>query len=570
MEYRKYWDVAPADTRFPNHTIFDHLHVTSSIDADMVDGNNMTLFLLTIGPVQDYIAQARKTQDLYWGSYILSYLTWKAIERVVEVFGPDSIIFPDLVGQPFCDLWITNSIKACDFSVDDIKGLRTPTIPNRFFALLPTKDMEKIRHLRLEETIKNEFEKMGNHILDMLLYVTMSKRVVQKTVKAIPSVYWVALPLENGDMNKSDWEIELDKIRAFLNDEELADTQELLQFVQRHGQYQPNIGNIYGVLYSFMEKMMGARKGIRNFSQFEETGRKCSICGEYNTIIYRLTHDEDQRFSKGMGSHKLSLLKDQGAVIKTSRDSSIPYRYINQGEGLCSICFTKRAAELYFETLIGTHNIESAFPSTAEIALLDVISDSDEELQFLLQEYRKTFDDSGDSFDCELLYDENLNEAYFEKYDLHMENIPKLKEQLKKIDAKVKDLKLNKKKYYAMLKLDGDDMGKWLSGELAPDILDMYHSKVQDSLPKNFKEQITNKRRLMTPAVHTCISRALKEYSLNYVEKVVEGSGAGRVIYSGGDDVLAIVNLDLLMDVMLALRLGLAAFKQQRRTRFHD
>src|SRR5690606_16923889 len=112
IEYRKYWDVAPADTRFPNHTIFDHLHVTSSIDADMVDRNNMTLFLLTIGPVQDYIAQARKTQDLYWGSYILSYLTWKAIERVVEVFGPDSIIFPDLVGQPFCDLWITNSIKA--------------------------------------------------------------------------------------------------------------------------------------------------------------------------------------------------------------------------------------------------------------------------------------------------------------------------------------------------------------------------------------------------------------------------------------------------------------------------
>jgi len=28
VEYRRYWDIAPADTRFPNHTIFEHMQVT--------------------------------------------------------------------------------------------------------------------------------------------------------------------------------------------------------------------------------------------------------------------------------------------------------------------------------------------------------------------------------------------------------------------------------------------------------------------------------------------------------------------------------------------------------------
>lgn len=213
---------------------------------------------------------------------------------------------------------------------------------------------------------------------------------------------------------------------------------------------------------------------------------------------------------------------------------------------------------------MGTHNIEGAFPSTAEISLLDVINNPDRELQLLIKEYRKMVEDSGDNFDYELLYEENLNEAYFEKYDLHMENIEKLKKQLKNIDDKIKNLKLNKKKYYALIKLDGDNMGKWLSGELAPTILDMYHSKLQRYLPEDFKEQVVNRKRLMTPAVHTAISRALKEYSLKYVKRAVEDAGAGRVIYSGGDDVLAIVNLDSFMDVMMELRAGFSGHLNEK------
>lgn len=554
-EYKRYWDVAPADTRFPNHTIFDHLDVTTAINAERVDGinlNNMTFFLLTIGPVQEYISQARKTQDLYWGSYILSYLTWKAIEKVAETFGPDSIIFPDLEGQPFCDLWLSQTAEGFNFKEDHMENLKTPTIPNRFFALLPTKNIEDIKGLRLEEVIKAEFERIGDYILNKLLpYNDEQKAIFEKQIKQFPHVYWVALPLENGSLDKADWEVQLDKIEAFMADEEISNIREFLKFINDQGEYPPNIGNIYGLLYSYVEKMMGARKGIRNFQQFEETGRKCSICGEYNAVVYRRTSSEDKLVKKGRSSFKLSLLKEQSAIIIGSRVSKIPYKYLNQGEGLCGACFTKRAAELYFRNILGSSNIEDSFPSTAEIALLDIVNNPDDKLQALLKDFKEA---SGDSFDWALLYEENLNEKYFEKYNYDVNRLTSLQEKLKKIDRVIKELGLNKRKYYALIKFDGDNMGQWLSGQLAPRILDMYHSKLVNNMPDDLKKVLLNKKRLVTPAVHVAISRALKTYSLNYVKSIVEEDNRGKVIYSGGDDVLALVNLDSLMDVMVGLR----------------
>ncbi|MBE0069284.1 type III-B CRISPR-associated protein Cas10/Cmr2 [Thermoanaerobacterium thermosaccharolyticum] len=555
IEYRKYWDIVPADTRFPNHTIFEHLKVTSSMNADLynkINLNNMTLFIFTIGPVQEYIAQARKTQDLYWGSYILSYLTWVAIEKVIEVYGPDSIIFPDLIEQPLCDFWIE---KLFDDEKTDVEDLKTPSIPNRFFAILPTKDIQEIRSLNLEKVVRDEFIKIGDYVINSLLICDdIQKEIFRNQLKDFLDVYWVALPLENGNADKADWKVQIDMIRNYFADDEIEEIEKLLQFVENNGEYKPNIGNIYGLLYSFMEKMIGARKAIRNFSQYEEEGRKCSICGERNVIVYRCTNDEDRNIKKGRESHKIKILRKQNAIIKKSDDKGIPYKYISQGEGLCGICLAKRASELYFKSIIGDNNVEWNFPSTAEIALLDIINNPDDKLKSMICDYIDMVRSCGINFDYELLYEENLNEAYFEKYNFPSDKLPELKKLLKCIDDRINNLKLNKKKYYAIIKFDGDDMGKWLSGVKAPDMLNMYHSKIQNNLPDDFKQIIKNKRRLMTPDVHSSISKALKNYSIKYVRKIVEESGAGKVIYSGGDDVLAIVNLNSLIDVMIRLR----------------
>ena len=57
------------------------------------------LFLFTIGPVQGFIAQARKTRDLYAGSQILSELVAKGMQTFTKEFPSGKIIFPESGGE---------------------------------------------------------------------------------------------------------------------------------------------------------------------------------------------------------------------------------------------------------------------------------------------------------------------------------------------------------------------------------------------------------------------------------------------------------------------------------------
>lgn len=47
---------------------------------------------MSIGPVQSFVSQARRTRDLWAGSFLLSYLTGHAMDQVIEMEG--SIVFP--------------------------------------------------------------------------------------------------------------------------------------------------------------------------------------------------------------------------------------------------------------------------------------------------------------------------------------------------------------------------------------------------------------------------------------------------------------------------------------------
>ncbi|MBE7502676.1 MAG: hypothetical protein HS113_20790 [Verrucomicrobiales bacterium] len=67
-----------ADTRIPDHTLWHHNGLGSALEAA---GPKPAFLLFQIGPVQDFIAQARKMQDLWSGSYLLSFLISKHLPR---------------------------------------------------------------------------------------------------------------------------------------------------------------------------------------------------------------------------------------------------------------------------------------------------------------------------------------------------------------------------------------------------------------------------------------------------------------------------------------------------------
>ena len=374
---------------------------------------NRHLFLFTIGPVQSFIAQARKTQDLYAGSFILSHLIGIGINTLKEKRVEYELIFP----------------------AKDIKSK-----PNRFIAKIGAENSETIEAVgrSVEAAVRSEFKNIAYTVQEKLnLGMNFDEQI-----KTHLQVYWVALPLD---------------------------------------------GNDYIETYRALERYLGAIKNVRQFDQLNngngELGRKCSLCGERNVKIYRLT-DEEKRYSDGekknivkKGEGKLNIyqpglrkrndgllsklyVKEEDVAFFEPKDETDRLK-IQKAEGLCAICFTKRFTDRYFEERL-EYNYTKYFPSTAEIAAMVWLSNIPDEEK---RDYKTSFND----FDAQLFYEENLEKRYLEKYNYFKDDnsLKKAKQKLKEIYAikSDKDTELGKpSKYYALLMLDGDNMGKWLSG----------------------------------------------------------------------------------------------------------
>jgi len=116
--------------------------------------------------------------------------------------------------------------------------------------------------------------------------------------------------------------------------------------------------------------------------------------------------------------------------------------------------------------------------------------------------------------------------------------------------------------WYVMAAGDGDSMSEWLKGtkmntygKYVPDKL---VAKVRESGDKERENQelqrlekevadlfieFLNQTKRMGPSTHSALSRALLDFSNQLVPFLTERRYAGRLIYGGGDDVLAYTNL---------------------------
>ncbi|MDS3861701.1 type III-B CRISPR-associated protein Cas10/Cmr2 [Thermosynechococcaceae cyanobacterium BACA0444] len=111
--------------------------------------------------------------------------------------------------------------------------------------------------------------------------------------------------------------------------------------------------------------------------------------------------------------------------------------------------------------------------------------------------------------------------------------------------------------WYVLAAGDGDGMSNWLKGtpikEYEKYVATELKTKIKDraknsdnndsqELYQAFADFITLKKR-MGPATHGALSRALLDFSNQLVPYLTEQRYAGRLIYGGGDDVLAYTNL---------------------------
>uniref|UniRef100_A0A7V3ZH64 Type III-B CRISPR-associated protein Cas10/Cmr2 n=1 Tax=Dictyoglomus thermophilum TaxID=14 RepID=A0A7V3ZH64_DICTH len=259
----------------------------------------------------------------------------------------------------------------------------------------------------------------------------------------------------------------------------------------------------------------------------------------------------------------------------TLNNADITNQILSENEGLCALCFLKRTFNIYLEEKIDEKIFKNfSFPSTAEIASSDFKERAIKEKREIFEEYERKFFEILKNYGQENQFSylktkslpklglektlegswwfiENLTEKNFlDELDIQIDkdSLRELKEILDKLG--------NPNPYYAVIYLDGDNMGKWLSGELLPEIQYAYNSEVWEKLPVDFKEELKNytNRKVLTPAIHSSISTALKNYTLELVKKIVEEEHLGKLVYAGGDDVLALVNLKDLFNIMEKLR----------------
>lgn len=194
-----------------------------------MSNNKKHLFLFTIGPVQSFIAQARKTQDLYAGSQILSTLAQTGLNSLKNI----QPIFPNKIEGDF--------------------------VPNRFLYIVETESPKK-DGVFVEKKVRGEF-------------YNISLGVLNKYMKGYKFSNWDELcKLAPTDI----------LIQHF--------KQQIEQHLEIYWVFEEIKNDDYNTAYSNIQQQLASMKNIRRFQQFNqgagEKGRKCSLDGERNALFF--------------------------------------------------------------------------------------------------------------------------------------------------------------------------------------------------------------------------------------------------------------------------------------------
>jgi CRISPR-associated protein Cas10/Cmr2 subtype III-B len=534
----------PAETRLPDHTIWNHLSITSAMQGcyggskadwdahlkrttkELPDQPAMLLF--SIGPVQDFIAAARNTRDLWSGSYLLSYLCASALAKIARDFGPDHVIFPNLKGQPLIDFMLREDWKRCgssadsnyweafDYSTKEGKdAILTPSLPNRFLALLPS---QMTRHSEWEST-QAYAKHLASHIRKTLKEIADSvaealKDLPQKTfnhkrfdqqVDAMLELHWQITPLTQS----------IPQIKAY--GAKLPKNSEK--------EFEPTAG--FDAVLNMVQKMPSDHRDKRYFKDGDTAKGELKQTAGAWPVYYALTGwqldgvkalrpftaNNGGTWEKGRSENKDSLTgkeeacliapDDQVACQKLVKDciQQAPQNSLKPNEFLGAATVIKRFWHLTYLCADREFTTKDfCMPNTRSIAMHDPFADSAEQ-------------------DIELLE--------------------------------------GTEKYYAVLALDGDEMGKWVSGAKLPFMKNLLSSEGVEYFKQHDSSGFLDKRRPLAPSFHLQFSEMLGNFSLHCARRVVEHYD-GRLIYAGGDDVLAMLPADTALDCAATLR---AAFR---------
>jgi len=571
-EIRSLWRLLPADTRVPGHSIWDHLRLASAFAGAMADGGSPALLECSLGPVQSFISTARSTSDLWAGSHLLSALAWEAMRVVCEGYGPDAILFPDLHGVPLVDLWLAGRGVPFDdlhpawmHSASDANPLFAALLPNRFVALVPEGAVADLAGA-IRDAVRKRAADLARTAWTRLLAEAKAEdsagfgaAQIDAQLAEFPEFHWAAVPWSLVDQDasghvKSDSNLRraLEKLRpgpSFLEEKGWQILSKALRTEAFF--YEPNPGVLYPALYELLNAAMAQAKAVRPFAQAPATGYRCSLCGEAEW----LTNDR-------------SLLERHGASGVWMDVANARPSWARERERLCARCALKRMWPVLFVDEVRDHvadgNLDRYVVSTHTMALAPTLRDLAKAPPDKIESLKTAVENkSRVALPRELhAKAEAAGRGWLARIPAALEegDEERLRALRKAVGKAVDGGKVED--YYALVLMDGDHMGAWLTepglqAKLAraatwhPDArVEAEAIAAKDAAVRAYLDEPAP----VSPAYHGAISGALAAFSGELVRAVVEDLHLGKVLYSGGDDVLAMLGIDDLLSAMTALR----------------
>ena len=271
-------------------------------------------------------------------------------------------------------------------------------------------------------------------------------------------------------------------------------------------------GMLYSVSHALVQSALAAQKTQRKVTRSPEPGEKCHLCGEFE-VLHSTKHQE----GTVAGEYKDNI-KQFWRNFKEAWKGEYDF---NDNESLCSVCMIKRTAYRVLQKdeahiLCNSFRGVDHFPSTTQIAFYNKFK-------------REDITKKEDQYEIAQKYHDEVNE-----------------------NAE------NRDRYFAILLMDGDYMGKLVNGEtLASTWESVMHPDIVARLERpDFDEKFKTtwgnifknySKRLLTPSIHAAISESLGDFSIYGVDSIVRNN-EGRLIYAGGDDVCAVLPVDTVLN----------------------
>jgi len=325
--------------------------------------------------------------------------------------------------------------------------------------------------------------------------------------------------------------------------------------------YSPNPGVVYPAVFDVAERGLAAVKSLRPFVQRPQSGYRCTLCGEREWLSPERAWLDLPPWARSEQAGN-----PWPALGETHKHG------IKKGEHLCAVCTLKRLWPTLFSERVGKRlgaTVGRYVVSTHTLALattLEILAGKDDVDSIgALQALRGLTEAQAPV----ALPRRLLRQAQRSPASDILRRLPAAFDAAREAEDETRFAELSRKvqdiagagieTYYGLIQMDGDRMGAWLSGEFATTFGESWHPQVRNTVANRFRDVLgdyLDARRPVSPGRHAAISQALNDFSTRLAPHIVEELCKGKLLYAGGDDVLAMVAVDDLPKAMLLLRLA--------------